>query len=228
MERKPRDGGAGLPLAGDPPSSYLATCGCVDTGVKEAPMADTTLTGSGLRGQNSPMATQESLLHVRCYSAGQVANYILDLADRDGVAVTPMKLQKLVYIAYGWAMALYDLQLFREQIQAWKHGPVIPSLFHEFKVYTNNPITGRSFELNRDGSTWISSIPRLDREARGAVSGTWRAYGHLTAANLRSRTHAPDAPWSQVYDGEVKHGTVIPTGLIREHFVMKRKQFLGW
>ena len=160
-------------------------------------------------------------------AAREVANYILDLADRDGVAVTPMKLQKLVYIAFGWALALYDLQLFTEQIQAWKHGPVIPSLFHEFKVYTNNPITGRSFELNHDGSTWVSSIPRSDREARGAISGTWRAYRHLSAASLRNRTHAPDTPWRRVYNSQGIPGTVIPPELIREHFVMKRKQFLG-
>lgn len=191
-------------------------------------MAGTTLTTSGMRDRNTPMATQEPPLHVRPYSAGQVANYILDLADRDGVAVTPMKLQKLVYIAYGWSLALYDLQLFTEQIQAWKHGPVIPSLFHEFKVYTNNPITGRSFELNHDGSTWVSSIPRSDRDARGAISGTWRAYRHLSAASLRNRTHAPDTPWSRVYHNEGTLGTVIPPELIREHFVMKRKQFLGW
>lgn len=191
-------------------------------------MAGTLLTKSDERGRNSPMPNQEHRLQVRRYSAGQIANYILDLADRDGVAVTPMKLQKLVYIAYGWALVLYDLQLFTEPIQAWKHGPVIPSLFHEFKVYTNNPITGRSFELNRDGSTWVSSIPRSDKQARRAVSGTWRAYGHHTAASLRNRTHAPDTPWSQVYNGESKHGSAIPTDLIRKHFVMKRKQFLGW
>ena len=191
-------------------------------------MAGTTLTRSGLRDRNALMVTQEPPLHVRPYSAGQVANYILDLADRDGVAVTPMKLQKLVYIAFGWALALYDLQLFTEQIQAWKHGPVIPSLFHEFKVYTNNPITGRSFELNHDGSTWVSSIPRSDRDTRKAISGTWRAYRHLSAASLRNRTHAPDTPWSRVYHSEGTLGTVIPPELIREHFVMKRKQFLGW
>lgn len=190
-------------------------------------MAGTALTRLGLRDRNAPMATQEPPLHVRPYSAGQVANYILDLADRDGVAVTPMKLQKLVYIAFGWALALYDLQLFTEHIQAWKHGPVIPSLFHEFKVYTNNPITGRSFELNHDGSTWVSSIPRSDRDARGAISGTWRAYRHLSAASLRNRTHAPDTPWSRVYNSEGMPGRAIPTELIREHFVMKRKQFLG-
>ena len=190
-------------------------------------MAGTTLIRSGMRDRKTPMATQEPPLHVRSYSAGQVANYILDLADRDGVAVTPMKLQKLVYIAYGWALALYDLQLFKEQIQAWKHGPVIASLFHEFKVYTNNPITGRSFELSHDGSTWVSSIPRSDRDARAAISGTWRAYRHLSAASLRNRTHAPDTPWSRVYNNESIPGTVISTELIREHFVMKRKQFLG-
>jgi len=40
------------------------------------------------------------------YDAKIVANYFLDLADRDHVFVSPLKLQKLVYLAHGWSLAL--------------------------------------------------------------------------------------------------------------------------
>ncbi len=191
-------------------------------------MADTTSTKAGALDRDSPEATQAPPLRERDYSAGHIANYILDLADRDGVAVTPMKLQKLVYIAFGWALALYHLRLFRERIQAWEHGPVIPSLYHEFKVYTDSPITGRSFDLNHDGSTSVASIPRSDRAVRKAISGIWRAYGRLSAGNLRNRTHAPGTPWDQVYNGQATPGGEIAVERIRKHFVTKREQFLGW
>lgn len=52
-----------------------------------------------------------------------------------------LKLIKLVYLAYGWSIAL-DYRLFDEPIVAWKHGPVIRSLYHEFKHFGAAPIKG--------------------------------------------------------------------------------------
>jgi|GEM_PF-5349088 len=36
------------------------------------------------------------------YSPSVIANYFLDRASKEGRAVTPMQLLKLVYIAHGW------------------------------------------------------------------------------------------------------------------------------
>ena len=55
-------------------------------------------------------------------------------------ALTPKKLQKLVYYAYAWFIALNNQSaeeiesvLFEEAPEAWVHGPVFPSLYAKYK-----------------------------------------------------------------------------------------------
>ena len=55
------------------------------------------------------------------YNALVVANYFIDKAKAEGVSLTPMKLQKLIYMAHGWHLALYDKPLIDEQFQAWDY-----------------------------------------------------------------------------------------------------------
>ena len=54
--------------------------------------------------------------------------------------LTPKKIQKLVYYAYAWFIALNNQSsdnientLFNEQPEAWIHGPVFPSLYRQYK-----------------------------------------------------------------------------------------------
>src|SRR3954463_13629493 len=58
-----------------------------------------------------------------------VAEYIL---SRLG-PMSAMKLQKLVYYCQAWSLAWTDEELFREEIEAWSNGPVIPSLYRKHK-----------------------------------------------------------------------------------------------
>ena len=74
------------------------------------------------------------------YSPAAIANNILWLAREEGISVTVMKLLKLVYIVYGWTLASLDHKLFNEPIQAWKHGPVIPSIYYQFDNFGSKPI----------------------------------------------------------------------------------------
>ena len=79
-------------------------------------------------------------------SAITVANFFVrkGIEEQDS-GMTPMKVLKLSYIAYGWYLALYDSQLFNEPIQAWQYGPVIPSVYRAFKEYGNGRITEQFF-----------------------------------------------------------------------------------
>ncbi|HEX2981988.1 MAG TPA: type II toxin-antitoxin system antitoxin SocA domain-containing protein [Ignavibacteriales bacterium] len=69
------------------------------------------------------------------YNALQAANYFIKKALDEGIPVDPMKLQKLLYFAYGWYYAYYDKPLFRDQLKAWQWGPVIEDIYHAFKKY---------------------------------------------------------------------------------------------
>jgi antitoxin SocA-like protein len=71
-----------------------------------------------------------------------VANEFIRLAEADGRALTPLQVIKLAYIAHGWMLALYQRPLISDSIEAWKYGPVIPTLYHALKKYGAGSVTG--------------------------------------------------------------------------------------
>src|ERR1700680_3484243 len=74
------------------------------------------------------------------FSAAAVANEFLRLAHRDNKPITPLKMQKLVYFAHGWHLALTGRPLLSEPIQAWEYGPVIPTIYKEFSELVSDAI----------------------------------------------------------------------------------------
>ena len=65
-------------------------------------------------------------------TAERVADYIIRSAHESGELITNLKLQKLVYYAQAWHLALFDEPLFDDPIEAWVHGPVVSSLYSKF------------------------------------------------------------------------------------------------
>ena len=41
------------------------------------------------------------------YTPSHIANFMLDRAEEDARGLSPMKLLKLVYIGYGWSLAVF-------------------------------------------------------------------------------------------------------------------------
>ena len=101
------------------------------------------------------------------YSPSHVANFFFERGERDGIPITPLKLNKLVYIAYGWVAGAIGQRLFDEEIEAWQHGPVIRSLYDEFKHFKNRPITERSVDMP-DPSQNLDELftPAIDKIVR--------------------------------------------------------------
>lgn len=164
------------------------------------------------------------------YSPKAVANAFIDIARKHGVQMSPMKLQKLIYFAHGWNLALTDAPLIDEQIEAWKFGPVIRSLYHYFKHCGNSSIEEYATITevkNKDGRLVLERhTPLLVDHADSdftlqLVDRIWEVYGDLSAVQLSKMTHQPGTPWHKVWepmkDNPIK-GTDIPTDLIRDWF----------
>ena len=153
------------------------------------------------------------------YSPKSIANFFLELAKTSGEAISSMKLQKLVYYAHGWYAGHTGESLIDEQIEAWQYGPVIPSLYHEFKRFGSAPITSPATNLNM--STFESEAVQAPTEVpvRAFLTNVWNSYSGYTALRLSEMTHAPDSPWDQTWKqcGGTK-GADIPLQLITEHF----------
>jgi uncharacterized phage-associated protein len=157
------------------------------------------------------------------YTAKQVANEFIQLAQDDGKQLTPMQVQKLVYFAYGWYLAITGERLLNERVQAWQWGPVIPSLYGEFKLYGSGPITEKAADFYSSGTTVGFIFPRIasddpkDTLALQVIAKVWSIYGKFSAIELSSMTHAANSPWSKYYDKNVR-GTDIPDEAIRSYF----------
>lgn len=148
-------------------------------------------------------------------TAGSVANEFIKLCDKHSVELTNMKLVKLMYIAQGLSLSLLDRPIFKDHIEAWKYGPVIPSIYHEFKHFKSNPITAKSVILD---SNWekLSEPVLAKEEDQKIVRLTWDLYKDTSARELITSTHRPGTPWSLTYVyGENR---VIENRLIKKYY----------
>jgi uncharacterized phage-associated protein len=74
-------------------------------------------------------------------SVHDVADYFIIKVDREaGDDITHLKLQKLVYYAQAWYLAMQARPLFDNAIEAWAHGPVCREVYGRFRHYSWNPI----------------------------------------------------------------------------------------
>jgi len=115
-------------------------------------------------------------------TADQVARFFVKTANESGDVITNLELQKLVYYAQAWHLALYERPLFDDAIEAWVHGPVVRSLYSKYKGFGAGPIVKQVHSL---------SIPsRVERHLQDVLL----AYGHLSAFQLEHLTHS-EQPW---------------------------------
>ena len=80
----------------------------------------------------------------RPYDARSVANLLLDEADRLGIEITNLSLQKLLYFAHGFCLVEDRKPLVNGHFEAWRHGPVHPLAYHAFKDVGRMPISFRA------------------------------------------------------------------------------------
>lgn len=105
-------------------------------------------------------------------------------------SLTPKKIQKLVYYAYAWFIALNNDKsddinniLFVERPEAWIHGPVFPSIYSKFKSFNWNEVPQLKEEIifeNKDLNSFLEEV--------------WETFGKYTADQLEYMTHQ-DSPW---------------------------------
>ncbi len=139
-----------------------------------------------------------------------------------------MKLLKLVYFAHGWYLGFFGDPLINESVQAWKFGPVVPSLYHAFKEFRTDPIRGRAQEHKLAGEEIITTTPSIPEDAnlKNFLNRIWEVYGRLTGLQLSTITHQPGSPWHKTWfdlGGSQIKGAPIPNELIKDFFAPKIK-----
>lgn len=125
------------------------------------------------------------------YPSAAIANFFIQKAHQEGTILSPMKLLKVVYYAYGWHYALTSKPLISERIQAWRFGPVVMSLYYELREYGNNNIARLIVDTNNKPIL----IDNNDGFVHSLLDQIWNMYSVFTASQLSSMTHVTDSPW---------------------------------
>ena len=137
-----------------------------------------------------------------------VADFFLRKTEEIGKVLTPLQLIKIVYLAHGWFLGLYGRPLLDEAVQAWKYGPVIPSVYHAVKIFGNSGISVSFLKRYRS--------ERFSPEEENIMEQTLDIYGGYSGLQLSSLTHQEGTPWKEIWDGS--KCKEIPDASIRRHF----------
>ncbi|AVQ35812.1 Panacea domain-containing protein [Staphylococcus kloosii] len=110
-------------------------------------------------------------------------------------SMSPKKLQKLLYYAQSWTITLENEKsddiknkLFNENFEAWVHGPVIPTVYHEYKKYgySNIPKIDENIQFDEDKENILQQV--------------FEVYGGYNGNELENITHQEE-PWQKARTG---------------------------
>lgn len=154
------------------------------------------------------------------YSAKAIANKFLELAQQENNSLTQMQIQKLVYISHGFNLALTNEPLIDEQIQAWQYGPVISSLYDEFRGFGSQAITSEATITTIDDNFNVNSvIPQInDKQTTQLINAVWDKYKIYSGPNLSDLTHQTGTPWSTTLKYN-NYFSIIDNNIIKDYYL---------
>ena len=111
-----------------------------------------------------------------------------------------MKLQKLVYYAQAWNIAVNHTLLFDDDFEAWVHGPVIRELYFKFKDFGSKPIIDETL----NDKTLTDFEQKLPKASLVIFDDIKEVYFPQTAYRLEQMTHE-EMPWLRARKGLQPH-----------------------
>lgn len=136
------------------------------------------------------------------------------MCDSSGWDVSPLALQKMLYLAQMQHLGETGGDpLFYDEFEAWDYGPVIPSLYHDLKMFGRKPVKDVFLGArNLDGTREARDIDYVARSLKGIKPGA-----------LVDFTHHKNGAWAKNYMPGVK-GRVIPNWDILDEYAWRPKK----
>lgn len=159
------------------------------------------------------------------YPSTAIANAFLSLPEVQAIGgLTQMQLQKLVYMAHGWNMAINGNGLVSDDPEAWTYGPVFRDLYDHTKGKGTRriaaPLTPDDHEILRmfgEGKKAEAYRAHLTEREEGVIRSVWKRYGALSGIRLSELTHQPNAPWFKAITERGRNAAITPD-LIEPHY----------
>lgn len=145
------------------------------------------------------------------YDGRAIANFVLDYSEQSGISITNLSLQKIIYFCHVWTLIEQNQPLVKQSFEAWKHGPVLPYLYQEFKSFGALNITSRAQRINKfSGKNEV--VPySFNEELHALLQQVVNFYSRLSSGMLVKLTHIENGPWHKIWEhqGSIKPGMRI-------------------
>lgn len=138
--------------------------------------------------------------------AVELAYLIVNMSVDNRDYISNLKLQKLLYLIQVEYIRIYGQPLFENKIEAWRYGPVVPSVYREFSKFGGGVIDQKiSREIFRKkGSDIIAEKIMIDRD-NGL--GARLSEDIISLIENQLDIHATNSPWDLVELSHRRGGT---------------------
>jgi uncharacterized phage-associated protein len=153
------------------------------------------------------------------YPAIVVANEIIKLANAEKVDLTPLKLQKILYLANGISYKRTGEKLINEKFEPWDYGPVVKSVYNVYRENGANTIKEPIDDRIPSGSysSLSSSSFIVNDDDLKIIKEAWDSVKNLSAFTLSAWSHNKDSPWDKAYNSNPKQAYISDED-IKEYF----------
>lgn len=125
--------------------------------------------------------------------------------------ITNLKLQKMLYIAQVLYIGKHngEKHLFRASFEAWDYGPVVPLVYHTFKIFGNKPIQKFAFPETTGNA--------CSKEESNFINTIALALSKISASNLVALTHRKGSGWDMEYTPGVRGNIISEKDMLKEY-----------
>lgn len=142
------------------------------------------------------------------YNVKEITTYLLYSATQQGIPVSNLKLQKLLYFLWKDYYREKRKYLFAEEFSAWKLGPVQTEIYFDYYMYGAAVID----DLNISPK----EVEYMEIETKDFIETDIRNYADSTVYDLVNETHKPGGAWKRVFGNGEGNNKIIPFIYIKE------------
>lgn len=137
------------------------------------------------------------------FYAVEVAEYIIGYANEQNYSVSNLKLQKILYFIQAQFLVTLGYPCFKDVIEAWDFGPVVRSVYNQYKRYGSANIYLGNMSLE----TKMNELEKFN------IQRVVDKCANFSANQLVEITHNQD-PWKNAY----RRDGIIYNDEIRSYF----------
>lgn len=150
------------------------------------------------------------------YTAMQIAAAVIKLYAIEKQPITNLKLQKVLFYIQAKSFLMCGEPIFQDEIEAWRHGPVIRDVYNAFCPFISFPLDEKDILVRQN-------LPELDDTSFYIVYSTVKETIPYSAWELVDKTKKTKV-WKDSYESN-KYNIISKESIKKYNIVTEDYQF---